>query len=138
LDQSLQRATRLVLATLERICRIFNVYDLYRRSFSAIRRIVGSLTPTIDANFCNNCPGSSEISAWVLSTTARVLAGVAESSLDFSDSLYFAMTSYTVDLGYPKNRMISVAERPARTLSIIAALRLCFALDFNIATVSRL
>jgi len=54
LDQSLQRATRLVLATSERIYCIFNVYDLYRR-FSAIRRIVGSLTPTIDANFRNDC-----------------------------------------------------------------------------------
>ena len=40
----------------------------------AFRRIVGSLTPTIDANFRNHCPGSSEISAWALSMTARVLA----------------------------------------------------------------
>jgi len=62
-NNRLQRATRLVLAASKRICRIFNVYDLYRRSSSAfLRRIVGSLTPTIDANFHNDCPGSSEIS----------------------------------------------------------------------------
>ena len=36
--------------------------DLYRRSSSAIRRIVGSLIPTIDANFCNACPESFKIS----------------------------------------------------------------------------
>ena len=54
--------TRLVLA--DSICRIFNVYDLYRRSSLAIRHIVGSLTSTIDANFRNDCSGSSEISAW--------------------------------------------------------------------------
>jgi len=36
--------------------------------------IVGSLTPTIDANFRNNCHGLSEISVWALSMTAEVLA----------------------------------------------------------------
>jgi len=50
------------LTVSENICRIFNVYELYRRSSSAIQRIVDSLTPTIDANFHNDCPGSSEIS----------------------------------------------------------------------------
>ena len=33
------------------------VYDLYRRSSSIIRRIVGSLTPIIDANFRNDALG---------------------------------------------------------------------------------
>ena len=41
----------------ESICRIFNVYDLYRRSSSTIRHIVGSLTPTFDTNFRKDCPG---------------------------------------------------------------------------------
>jgi len=52
-----RRATRFGLAASESICRIFNVYDLYvrcRRSSSTIRRIIGSLTPTIDANFHND------------------------------------------------------------------------------------
>jgi len=63
-NSRLQRATRLVLAASESICRTFNVFDLYRRFSSAIRRIVGSLTPTIDADFRNDCPESSKISAW--------------------------------------------------------------------------
>jgi len=93
-------ATRLVLAASENICRIFNVYDLYQKSSSAIRRIVGSLTLTIDANFRNNCFGSSEISAWTLSTTPGVLAvhsfewlflaGILEPSLDCFKAIYFA------------------------------------------------
>ncbi|KYM80130.1 hypothetical protein ALC53_09224 [Atta colombica] len=53
---------RTFLAASESICRIFNVYELYQRS-STIRRIVGLLTLTINANFRNDCPRSSEISA---------------------------------------------------------------------------
>jgi len=85
--------------SLREICRIFNMYDLYRRSSSAFRCIVGSLTPTIDANFRNNCPGSSEISVWILSVTAGILAvcsfewlflaDILEPSLDCSKAIYF-------------------------------------------------
>lgn len=47
------------------------------------------------------------------------------------------ISTYAGDLGYPKNRMIFVACHLLRTLSIIAALRLYYALGFNIATVSK-
>jgi len=82
------------------------VHDLYRRSSSAIRRIASSLTSTIDTNYRNDCP-SFEVSAWVLSTTAGVLAVVESGAffrvtlprwrtgtyVDCSEALYFATTS---------------------------------------------
>jgi len=45
-------------------------------------------------------------------------------SLDCSKTVYFATNIINVDLGYPKNRIIFVAERPTRRSSMIAALRL--------------
>jgi len=60
-----------------------------------------SLIPTIDANFRNDYPGSSEISAWALSTGILAvrffewffLASILEPSLGCSKVVYFATTS---------------------------------------------
>ena len=110
---SSRRVTRLVLAASESICRIFNVYE-NRRFSLAVRCIVGSLTPTIDANFRNDCSRSSEISAWALSTTAKgprdalflcewlFLADILKLSLDYSKAIYF-VNVINGDLGYPSS-----------------------------------
>jgi len=91
-----------------------------------------SFIPKILANFVRDRPGSSEMSSWVLSIIAGVLTDfsfewlflveLAKSFLDISETKYLTATSYIVDLGYPKNRIISVCKRPTRRPLIIAAL----------------
>jgi len=92
--------------------------DVYLRSFSAIRRMMALFTPSLMDNFRSDTPGSSEMCSWALWTTAGVLAvfslewlclaGLAEPSSDFSASAYFCAMLQTVNLGYPKNRIISI------------------------------
>ena len=107
-----RRTTRLVLAASENIYRIFNVYDLYRKSSSAFGRIVGLLTLTIDANFRNDCPGSSEISTWALLTMRESSRCVL---LSDSSSLAYWKLRWTVLKPYllPKHhkRLISGIQR---------------------------
>lgn len=51
---------------------------------------MASLTSTTVANFLRDCPESF-----------LFLAGLAELSCNFSETVYFATISYMVDLGYP-------------------------------------
>jgi len=79
------------------------------------------------------------MSSWVFSIIAGVLTdfsfewlflvGLAEPFSEISKAKYLAATSYTVNLGYPKNWIISVCEYPTRRPTIIVALRLYSALD---------
>lgn len=59
-------------------------------------------------------------------------------SLNYFDWLYFATALHTVDPGYPKNRIISVAKLPECTFYVISVLPLDSALAFNVTTNSRL
>jgi len=43
---------------------------------------------------------------------------------------YLAATSYTIDFGYLKNRIISVCKRPVRKFSIIVTLRYSYLLGY--------
>jgi len=108
------------------------------------------LAYTNNANFRNDCPGSSEISAWALSITAGGLRGLCDAFFVTYSRWHtgtfvglFVSKSRTLChvingcLGYPKNRIISIAEHIARRPSMIATLRLYSALGFNIAAILR-
>jgi len=120
-NSRLQRATR---SWQHQICPIFNVYDLYRKSSSAIRRTVASLTPTIDANFRNDCPGLSEITLELfqqLRESLRCVLSSDSSSLAYWNFRWTVLKSYILSqrqkrLIYPKNRIISLLSAQRKGL----------------------
>ena len=106
-----RRATRLlILVASESICRIFNLYDLYQRFSSAIRRIVDSLTPTIDANFRNDCPGSSALKFFQrLRGSSRCVFSSDSSSLTYWNFRWTVLKQYILPQRH--KRLISGIQR---------------------------
>ena len=76
----------------QRICRIFNMYDL---SSSAIRRIVNSLIPIIDANFRNDCHPKSALEPFQrLQRSLRCILSSDSSSLAYWNLRWTVLKPY--------------------------------------------
>jgi len=116
-----------------------------RRAFVKLlsHRIWSVHSLKVFANFIRGSTGSSEMSSWALSVITGVLT-------DFSFEWLFLIrlaerrspkylaASYKINLGYSKNRIISIFERPAQRLSIIATLRLYSAIDLICSDILKL
>jgi len=104
------------------------------------RCIVGSLTPTIDANFRNNCHGLSEISSFYDCGGPRgaffrlFFAGILKPSLDCSKAIYFATSHKQLISSIQRTELFSLLSANAFDMD----LRLHSALGFNIVTILRI